>query len=57
MFALSKLPMANLFEEQVLKCVQPCLQLLQTKAFKGDIGILPNTALLTLGGCLALREV
>lgn len=49
--------MANLFEEQVLKCVQPCLQFLLTKAFKGDIGILPNTALLTLGGCLALHEV
>lgn len=49
--------MANLFEKQVLKCVQSCLQLLLAKAFKGDIGTLPNTALLTLGGRLALHEV
>ncbi|GAB1299159.1 hypothetical protein APTSU1_001439500 [Apodemus speciosus] len=48
MFALSKLPTANFFEEPILKYTQPCLQFLLAKAFKGGAGTSPITAYIIL---------
>ena len=54
MFALSKLPMANFFEKQILKSIQPCFHFLLAKAYKGGVGTSPTTAF--MGGYLGLRD-